>query len=539
MVEVLASPGVARPWGPQEVVHSPRFITEGCSFNGVKYLSFDHLANYWDSVDADSHSTNQQHSPPLKRLRTSSDSENMSHCLPMDRPHFKGFHCYPPKPHSLHQPTLLSNVIVSPAMETTCSSDGSVYDELPYGYFNQPSHPFTTDPYTGMVDTVPMSDFDWTAKNMSFVFETENTPSLSSSYEFMEMPKDEPPTWDNMPYETQMPLIPISNDKSIGFQPPNSQFQEFPTSWTSWPTNTENNIQPFAENVDQSTTYPEYSTDWKAQVNEPMVQDYKVSQTIAVTPDQQRVIHQKSTQTSTYTLSHTTTTTSLQDQQPRTSLTYITPHPEITNIQQPRHHLTTGANDHQQHPQHPMQAALQQHTPESLSQPDSPIQTQVQSRTPNHLKATLHYSDSRNAFLIDCKRRGLSYKEIKRMGGFKEAESTLRGRFRTLTKSKEQRVRKPKWLERDVNLLVEAVSIFTDKEHYDYEGDEVHSDFPAGILSQAQTQDQSGNGSQNQALPPKISWKKVAHFIWANGGSYQFGNATCKKKWCEIYGVKM
>lgn len=64
----------------------------------------------------------------------------------------------------------------------------------------------------------------------------------------------------------------------------------------------------------------------------------------------------------------------------------------------------------------------------------------------------LHYTDSRNAFLIDWKRRGLSYKDIKRLGGFKEAESTLRGRFRTLTKAKEQRVRKPKWHEEDVSL---------------------------------------------------------------------------------------
>lgn len=60
-------------------------------------------------------------------------------------------------------------------------------------------------------------------------------------------------------------------------------------------------------------------------------------------------------------------------------------------------------------------------------------------------------SSTRNAFLIECKRRGLSYKDIKRLGGFKEAESTLRGRFRTLTKTKEQRVRRPQWEERDVS----------------------------------------------------------------------------------------
>lgn len=61
------------------------------------------------------------------------------------------------------------------------------------------------------------------------------------------------------------------------------------------------------------------------------------------------------------------------------------------------------------------------------------------------------HGETRNAFLIECKRRGLSYKDIKRIGGFKEAESTLRGRFRTLTKSKDQRVRKPQWQPRDVS----------------------------------------------------------------------------------------
>lgn len=61
-------------------------------------------------------------------------------------------------------------------------------------------------------------------------------------------------------------------------------------------------------------------------------------------------------------------------------------------------------------------------------------------------------SGTKNALLIEYKRRGLSYKDIKRMGNFREAESTLRGRFRTLTKSKDQRVRKPQWQERDVSL---------------------------------------------------------------------------------------
>ncbi|EMD65708.1 hypothetical protein COCSADRAFT_35744 [Bipolaris sorokiniana ND90Pr] len=32
----------------------------------------------------------------------------------------------------------------------------------------------------------------------------------------------------------------------------------------------------------------------------------------------------------------------------------------------------------------------------------------------------------------------------------------------------------------------------------------------------------------------KVSWKKVADYIEENGGSYHFGNSTCKRKWLEL-----
>jgi hypothetical protein len=60
---------------------------------------------------------------------------------------------------------------------------------------------------------------------------------------------------------------------------------------------------------------------------------------------------------------------------------------------------------------------------------------------------------SKDDFLVRQKRLGLTYKEIRRIGGFTEAESTLRGRYRTLTKSREARVRKPEWSEKDVCAL--------------------------------------------------------------------------------------
>lgn len=60
------------------------------------------------------------------------------------------------------------------------------------------------------------------------------------------------------------------------------------------------------------------------------------------------------------------------------------------------------------------------------------------------------YAKRRDKMLIDMRNKGHSYKDIKRAGHFKEAESTLRGRLRTLTKEKSERVRKPKWNGRDV-----------------------------------------------------------------------------------------
>ena len=62
--------------------------------------------------------------------------------------------------------------------------------------------------------------------------------------------------------------------------------------------------------------------------------------------------------------------------------------------------------------------------------------------------------DVKDDFLVKSKLSGMSYKEIRRQGNFTEAESTLRGRFRTLTKHKAARVRKPEWCENDVRMSI-------------------------------------------------------------------------------------
>jgi hypothetical protein len=81
---------------------------------------------------------------------------------------------------------------------------------------------------------------------------------------------------------------------------------------------------------------------------------------------------------------------------------------------------------------------------------DTPSSAESLPRTP---AGSSQRHNPKNALLIQCKEQGMSYKDIKALGGFKEAESTLRGRYRTLTKPKEERVRRPEWSDHDVSSL--------------------------------------------------------------------------------------
>jgi hypothetical protein len=62
--------------------------------------------------------------------------------------------------------------------------------------------------------------------------------------------------------------------------------------------------------------------------------------------------------------------------------------------------------------------------------------------------------EQRDQYLLDRREEGFTYKDIKAMGNFFEAESTLRGRVRVLTKDRSKRVRKPVWTESDVGALL-------------------------------------------------------------------------------------
>jgi hypothetical protein len=61
--------------------------------------------------------------------------------------------------------------------------------------------------------------------------------------------------------------------------------------------------------------------------------------------------------------------------------------------------------------------------------------------------------ERRDQYLLDRREEGYTYKDIKVMGNFSEAESTLRGRVRVLTKDRSERVRRPVWTESDVSAL--------------------------------------------------------------------------------------
>ena len=94
----------------------------------------------------------------------------------------------------------------------------------------------------------------------------------------------------------------------------------------------------------------------------------------------------------------------------------------------------------------------------SITEEDHQRSIESASRTPESRR---HAKDE---FLIQAKQSGMSYREIRSKGHFKEAESTLRGRYRTLTKCREHRVRKPQWHTKDVSLQIFRFSDF----HYSH-----------------------------------------------------------------------
>ncbi|KAK3675293.1 hypothetical protein LTR78_004803 [Recurvomyces mirabilis] len=134
----------------------------------------------------------------------------------------------------------------------------------------------------------------------------------------------------------------------------------------------------------------------------------------------------------------------------------------------------------------------------SSSRKDSTSLSEHGSQKRISINSSVYAIQERDAKLGAGKAKGWSYKKIKQHYKLKDAESTLRGRWRTLTKKSEQRVRKPSWEPIDDQLLVEGYDYYT-------------------------------NGGST-----KIPWKKIGAYIKDSGGLYHFGGATCAKRYREL-----
>ncbi|KAJ5291045.1 hypothetical protein N7478_000296 [Penicillium angulare] len=478
---------------------------------------------------------------------------------------------------------------IAPSMKTTHSSNGSFYDKV--GTADQPSFSFTAttpEPYMGITESMPVPD--WISKNLSFITETEDTPSLSSSssFDFTNALMDEFPSWEDISYHPSNYVCSTNRkDFSESFEPHHlADISSVPwPPWPSWPPNNLDQLLPTTETPLEARIpiFPEYQTsDWQEKVNNQTRKPVKPSSVPFdhLQPLTNEMIHSMPMTSSTPCFATATSPIAISvpvyqasgmpfetyDIQPSTSLEssntltslHLKTEPALTRNVDSRVPIVETrfpTNQHQHQNQHQYQHQNSQTQTHSHFNTHAQPQPQLRFTPPKRLEASLHPIDRSNAFLIDCKRRGLSYKDIKRIGNFKEAESTLRGRFRTLTKSKDQRVRKPIWLEKDVSpsrfcflflvpeeknpadivliqiqLLCKAVGICEKAGSESLDEDDMgwSSDILEGHRQYPRL---------NKSQPPKVSWKKVAGYISKHGGSYQFGNATCKKKWCEIHDI--
>jgi hypothetical protein len=89
-------------------------------------------------------------------------------------------------------------------------------------------------------------------------------------------------------------------------------------------------------------------------------------------------------------------------------------------------------------------------TSTSPRRPRKPIPTGASASAAATNAATPDKYDETDSMLVALRQQGVSYKTIKSKLGLDEAESTLRGRYRTLTKPKNERLRKPVWDPADV-----------------------------------------------------------------------------------------
>ncbi|CAG8908911.1 unnamed protein product [Penicillium egyptiacum] len=552
MADVLAIPGVPKQWmaHPKEYADASRDLISAYSsdFLGIsddfdKQLSSSptDLFSFFHPYTSDSCLDFHLLHHPSPKTQTQQRPRTLARAM-MNQHRFQGHpttliedqgHYMPLRvedPHAAAYSQDMSPFTVPLDLNSTLSRNGSTYCESDLESLEHFDEPFTTrtaDRHAGLVHPTPRSNMF--AANNSFLLGPEESSSLSS-FRVSDVPQDEQafsntqfnvphPNIANYPMNTHIsphphntyltPSITTARTKLGAFSEDTQWGVCQPANMTDiwYPTR-----DPTGSSAESGWNNPNgYSAAWPVSnaynlpddCNEPETQVYRPTHGLPMPPFGPTPLGSGPTGPTSH-ISHLPA-----------SGTYI------ASIEVPQYQPTM----------HPMNVpsvhdtdfgSPDQKLASSLS-PSFSASTNEEGRSPQQsgeggVESGGHYSNERNTFLIDCKRRGLSYKDIKRVGGFKEAESTLRGRYRTLTKSKDQRVRKPKWQEKDIRLLCQAVMI--------------HAESP-------DTYGSLTNASMNMSEPPKVSWKKVAEHIWVNGGSYHFGNATCKKKWCEIHHITL
>jgi hypothetical protein len=141
-----------------------------------------------------------------------------------------------------------------------------------------------------------------------------------------------------------------------------------------------------------------------------------------------------------------------------------------------------------------------------VSEPPPPLD-------PKQAQATAARRQWEDSFIVEGRRKGWTYKEIIVKGRFKCAESTIRGRYRSIIKPKSERLRRPIWKPIDEQLLLDAVERMSSKDR----------------IRRVTAKDNM------QELA--VVWLEVSNYIKEHGGTYKFGPWTCKQKWMQLAGI--
>jgi hypothetical protein len=487
MADVLAIPGVPKPWmaHPKDYTDASRDIITAYASGFLEIsdaidnqLSPSHTG--WYSLFCPSTSDSQLDSHLLQRPSPKTQTQhpqkfagtmlNQNRLLgqPMrlmdDRGHYMPLQVEDPRVAPYSQSG--SPFTVQLDLNSTLSSNGSTYCESDLESLERFEEPFTSqsaETHAGLVHLAPRNNTFVAASN-SFLSGTEEMPSLSS-FEVPNIPRDEQafsgtqfnvpnpnPNTANYPMNTHLGRHPHTTYLTPSFAAAHAKSGIFGQviQWDACqPVNTTDIWYPTRDPIglsESSWHNNAYSAPWPvtnaytlpSDCNEPESEVYKPTHGLPMAPFGPATMNAGPTGPMSHLSPMSTPGTFV------TSSKSPQCQPTLQPVYVPNAHGTDFASPDQK----PASSLSPSFSASSNEEGRSPQQSGEEQGS---VESGVHYSNNRDAFLIDCKRRGLSYKDIKRLGGFKEAESTLRGRYRTLTKSKDQRVRKPRWQDQDVS----------------------------------------------------------------------------------------